>query len=80
MMVLIERTIKWCEVLTILKESAQLLSMIMMMIIGSVVLGGIMSVLEFTEQIVDSVLGVNVSGSIVVFPYDSAYHSRNCEQ
>ena len=39
-----------------------------------------MSVYGFAGQIVESVFGVNLSGNIVVFSYDSAHHFRNCEQ
>ena len=64
---LIEGTIKWRELITILKESAQMTTMLFMMIIGSVVLGGMVSVLGFTEKIVESVVGMHLSAGMVVF-------------
>ena len=64
---LIEGTIKWRDLITILKESAQMTTMLFMMIIGSVVLGGMVSVLGFTEKIVESVVGMHLSAGMVVF-------------
>ena len=64
---LIEGTIKWRDLIGILRESAKMTTMLFMMIIGSVVLGGMVSVLGFTEKIVEGVLAMNVSANMVVF-------------
>jgi C4-dicarboxylate transporter DctM subunit len=63
---LIEGTIKWRDLIGILRESAKMTTMLFMMIIGSVVLGGMVSILGFTEKIVESVLAMHLSANMVV--------------
>ena len=64
---LIEGTIKWRDLIGILRQSAQMTTMLFMMIIGSVVLGGMVSILGFTENIVEGVLAMKMSANMVVF-------------
>ena len=52
---LIKRTIKWRDLLSVVTDSTKVTTMVFMMIIGSVILGGWTSMLKFTEELISIV-------------------------
>ena len=52
---LIKKTIKWRDLLSVLTNSTKTTTMVFMMIIGSVILGGWTSMLQFTEELISVV-------------------------
>jgi C4-dicarboxylate transporter, DctM subunit len=63
---LANKSIRWRDLLTVLRESGKTTTMMFMMIIGSFVLGGMASMLQFTQEMVETVVSSNLPVWLVI--------------